>query len=165
MKIAEDHGICRVPVPLGLAKKVAKLAWTEYTASLASHQNPREISRTAKLYADIAMTLSKELMWAGQFKQSIAAADRGMDAIAVAGRWASVRDMRGPTAAKKLRGLAKGEDKEDAKDVRDIAALIERGKLGDAYKKYRSLDTFVRDLFPDAVVDWLAFMTEEETTR
>jgi len=51
--------------------------------------------------------------------------------------------------AKLLRAFAKRESKTDAPDIRKVAKLVEDGKYKEAFKAYRSLDTYVREGFPD----------------
>lgn len=48
-----------------------------------------------------------------------------------------------------------GESRADAKDLRELAKLVRTGHHKEAYKHYRSLDTFVREAVPTEVVDYI----------
>jgi hypothetical protein len=84
-------------------------------------------------------------------------------------RWIAALKITPKTAALRIREFASevakpdGEDKDldklhlaDAKELRELADLAASGNREAAYKKFRSLDTFVREGVAEDVCDWLA---------
>jgi hypothetical protein len=63
--------------------------------------------------------------------------------------------MTNKKAAKDIRAQMKGENACDKRHMSKLAKLIETGKYADAYKWYRGMDTFVREIIPDDVVSHL----------
>lgn len=51
--------------------------------------------------------------------------------------------------------LSKGEDPTDAKAAREVGRLVGRKKFKQAWKKFESMDTFVREMFPTSAYHWL----------
>jgi len=48
-------------------------------------------------------------------------------------------------AAKELRRIARGESKHNAKEFRELAAVVQTGDLKKAWRRYRAMDTFNRE--------------------
>jgi len=57
--------------------------------------------------------------------------------------------------AELIEATAKRESTSDAKDMRQLAQMVKKGKYKEAYKFYRSLDTFVREGIPEKAIVYL----------
>lgn len=63
--------------------------------------------------------------------------------------------MTNKQAAQAIRAQMKDESAADKRSMSKLAKLIETGKYDDAFKHFRSMDTFVREVIPEDVVHHL----------
>jgi hypothetical protein len=120
--------------------------------------NPSEISKMAQAGALVELDVARWYLANGGDIKDFKINMESCESMAIMSvEWGNIANLSNAKVAKELRSLAKGESRDDAKDIRDIANLIESGKLVVAYKKFQGLDTFMRDLFPDDCLQWLWF--------
>lgn len=118
-------------------------------------KNPAKISAAAAKAAASGFRAAASALSRRDYAQALYWSESSGILVRAAAEWGAIADLDARKAANIMRKLARGERKEDERDVLQIADLIESGKVEEAYDRCRALDTFVRDLFPAEVTLWM----------